>query len=64
MFSNEFFHPDHVIPASELTGAFVKLPHFDKTEMLMELFTVFCEVLIFGNGIGDTGIHIHNSHIL
>ena len=30
MLADDFFHPDHVVPAAEFVAALMKLPDFDK----------------------------------
>ena len=47
MLSNDFFHPDHVIPATEFVTAVMEQPHSLKSKMGMELLAVFGKIFIF-----------------
>lgn len=61
--SDNFFHPDHIIPAAKLISAFAKFSDFFKAKMGVKLSAVFVEILIFHFRITNTGIQIQNAHI-
>ena len=64
MLTDNLLHPDHVIQTAKLIAAFMKFTHLGISHMLMEIFTVLCQILIFGNRIRDAGIQIDYSHLL
>lgn len=46
MFSNDLFHPDHVIPTAKFIAAVMELSHLFKSQMAVELGAVFRKVFI------------------
>ena len=62
MLSNDFFHPDHVIPATEFVTAVMEQPHSLKAKMGMELLTVFAKIFIFCLGITNACVQIQDPH--
>ena len=63
MFSNHFFHPYHVIPASELEPALVEFANFCESEVFMEICTVCWQVFMILFRIPDAGIQIKYPHL-
>lgn len=61
MFSNQFLHPNHVVPASELLSALMEVCHPFVAKLFVETNAVLCQVLIFGIDEGDTGIQVENA---
>ena len=64
MFSDDFFHPNHVVPTIKFVSAFMESSNLGKTEMLMELFTVPSQIFILCYGITNAGIQVQNAHLL
>ena len=62
MFTDYFFHPDHVIPMSKLIAAFTESSNLPISKMAVELGAVSVKVVIFFLRIADAGVQIQNSH--
>ena len=62
MLSDVHFHPSHIVPASKLKSAFVKFPHHTKSQMLMKMYAVSCQIFIPGLRHSDTRFHILDAH--
>ena len=59
MFSDYFFHPDHIIPAMKFITAFLKFTYHAITQMDVKFSTVLRQCFIlFSVWPGNTGIHI------
>ena len=58
MFSDKFFHPDHIIPASKLVSALMKCTHHMIAKPLMEMHAVLGQIFIIYLRIAYTGIDI------
>ena len=54
--ADDFFHPDHVVPAPELIAAVVEGTGQREAQMLVELGAVFCEVFVLRLRVADAGV--------
>ena len=62
MLSDEFFHPDHVIPAVKLITALMENSNHRITQFFMKQHAVLRQIFIFRLWISNAGIDI--LHIL
>lgn len=62
MFPDDFFHPDHVVPAVQFIAAVFEGTTEVEAEMFVELGTVFVEIFVLYFGVADAGIKIQNAH--
>ena len=56
--ADNFFHPNHVIPASEFMGAFIELTYQSKTQTLMEEATCCRNVFVSWIAMSNAGFHV------
>ena len=62
MFADNFFHPDHVVPAVEFVAAVFEGSAEVEAEVFVELGAVFVEIFVLYFGVADAGIKIQNTH--
>lgn len=62
MLPDVFLHPSHVIPASKLKSTFIKFTHHTKSQILMKMYAVACQIFILDLWHADTGSHILDAH--
>ena len=60
MFSDDFLHPNYVIPLPEFLSALVEVRHLHVTHLLVEMHTVLCQMLVLRIDLGNAGIEIEN----
>ena len=60
--ADDFFHPDHVVPAPELIAAVVEGTGQREAQMLVELGAVFGEVFVLRLRVADAGVEVEDTH--
>ena len=56
--ADNFFHPNHMIPASEFAPALVKSADSLETEMGMKIRAVCREIFVIFIGVSNAGIEV------
>ena len=62
MLADDFFHPNHVVPAPELIAAVVEGTGQREAQMFVELGAVFGEVFVLHLRVADAGIQVQDAH--
>lgn len=60
--ADDFFHPDHVVPAPELIAAVVEGTGQCEAQMFVELGAVFGEVFVLHLRVADAGVEVEGTH--
>ena len=61
MISDNFFHPDHIVPAVEFITAVMALANLSIAKTAMKLLAVPGQIFILDCRVSNTGIQVQNA---